>query len=298
MNAIAAPVRTENLLDVLREKYNFTVDKFQLSSPFGETPMYGLFRSDTHELVNTKSVSGRYVPHTTDEVAAIVEATQSVFENCKATFNFRNGHYVTIEPTREDRVAIYGTADNIFPRLNIFAGYDGQAFKTWMGWFRDLCLNMSRMKSVKSTQSSIHHSGGLRSRMNELIDKFYQLKDSWSDLTGTILQMESVQVQLGDFLRSVYGEPAESGRGATMHQNRTEKIFKRILDERLRSGRPQLDGNYHVSAWEAYNAVQGYVQHDASRRGNATAFDRLLLADNDASVDRAESLAFQAILAA
>lgn len=294
MNAVA--IRTENLLDVLREKYNFTVDKFQLSSPFGETPMYGLFRSDTHELVNTKSVSGRYVPHTTDEVAAIVEATQSVFENCNAKFEFRNGHYVTIEPTREDRIAIYGTADNIFPRLNVFAGYDGQAFKTWMGYFRDLCLNMSRMKSIKSTQSSIHHSGGLRDRMAQLIQKFYELKESWNDLANKVLQMESVQVKLADFLRGVYGEPAESGRGLTMHQNRTEKIFKRILDERLRSGRPQLDGDYRVSAWEAYNSVQGYVQHDASRRGNATAFDRLLLADADASVDRAESLAIQATL--
>jgi hypothetical protein len=296
MNAIALPARTENLLDTLREKYNFTVDKLQLSSPFGVTPMYGLFRSDTHELVNTKSVSGRYVPHTTDEVAAIVEATQSVFENCNAKFDFRNGHYVTIEPTKADRIAIYGTADNIFPRLNIYAGYDGQAFKTWMGWFRDLCLNMSRMKSIKSTQSSIHHSGGLRQRMTELVDKFHQLKDSWGDLSNTILQMESVQVKLADFLNGVYGVPAESGRGLTMHQNRTEKIFKRILDERLRSGRPELDGDYRVSAWEAYNSVQGYVQHDASRRGNATAFDRLLLADSDASVDRAESLAMQAIL--
>jgi hypothetical protein len=45
-----------------------------------------------------------------------------------------------------------------------------------------------------------------------------------------------------------------------------------------------------VSAWEAYNAVQGYTQHDASRKGNATNFDRILLASRDKNVRMAEEL--------
>jgi hypothetical protein len=48
---------------------------------------------------------------------------------------------------------------------------------------------------------------------------------------------------------------------------------------------------WEVSAWEAYNAIQGYVQHDASRRGNPSDIDRVILAAADPAVLRAEHLA-------
>jgi len=46
-----------------------------------------------------------------------------------------------------------------------------------------------------------------------------------------------------------------------------------------------------VSAWEAYNAVQGYVQHDASRKGSPSDFSRIIGASRDMSVKKAETLA-------
>jgi hypothetical protein len=45
-----------------------------------------------------------------------------------------------------------------------------------------------------------------------------------------------------------------------------------------------------VSAWEAYNAIQGYVQHDATRKGNPSDFARIISAANDQAVKKAESL--------
>jgi hypothetical protein len=50
-----------------------------------------------------------------------------------------------------------------------------------------------------------------------------------------------------------------------------------------------------VSAWEAYNAVQGHAQHDASRKGgHKTNFQRALLASRDPHVKAAERLAIAA----
>ena len=46
-----------------------------------------------------------------------------------------------------------------------------------------------------------------------------------------------------------------------------------------------------VSSWEAYNAIQGYAQHDASRKRNPSDFDRILLSMNDKYVKSAEVLA-------
>ena len=49
-----------------------------------------------------------------------------------------------------------------------------------------------------------------------------------------------------------------------------------------------------VSAWEAYNAIQGYVQHDAqAKNGFKGEFDRILRAANDASVRKAEKLVLE-----
>ena len=92
---------------------------------------------------------------------------------------------------------------------------------------------------------------------------------------------------------SVYGTPEAdaSNRAVTMHRNRTEAIFRRLVSERQASGRPSLDNTFQVSAWEAYNAIQGYSQHDQSRRGNANQWDRILLASRDQHVRKAEQLA-------
>ena len=49
-----------------------------------------------------------------------------------------------------------------------------------------------------------------------------------------------------------------------------------------------------VTAWEAYNAVQGHAQHDSTRRGEVESFGRILLASRDKFVKRAEELAIAA----
>lgn len=292
---------TQTTLDIIREKFDFTVDKFPLSGPDGmKTPKYGLFRSDNAEFVGD-TVSGRYVPHTTDDVLAIVEATQEVFDDCHAQCHFRDGHYVNLAPSKDQRRIIFDNgkqADSIFPRLTIQAGFDGRAFSVWLGYFRDLCRNLSMMRSVQSTFVKIRHTSNLRANMDELIAQFHGLQSGWDDLGDVIENMQSAPVRLGAFMDSVYGTPpASDGRALTIHKNRTEKIFKRVLDERARSGRGELDDMYTVSAWEAFNAIQGYTQHDSSRKNKASGFDRIILANNDAAVIKAEKLAVAAIAA-
>jgi hypothetical protein len=109
-----------------------------------------------------------------------------------------------------------------------------------------------------------------------------------------IEHLETREVDLSEFLVAVYGLPDETKqRSVTIHQNRIESIFKRVRNERFYSDRPRMT-NMVVSAWEAYNAVQGYAQHDSTRRGNSTSFDRILSASRDGFVKRAEELALTA----
>jgi len=289
---------SNSVSDQIRSTFNFTVDKFPLSGPDGmSTPLYGLFRSDTSSLVGSKSVTARYHPHTTDDVCALADAAENAFDgDIDIRCHFRNGHYVDVKPNIAERKAVYGTADNIWPRVLIRAGYDGESFRASMGYFRDACSNMAMMSMVSGTSVCIRHTSGLRSKMDELITTFNTLKNSWSNLSDVVDQMQSREVVLTDFLNQLYPQPTQAeGRAVTVHRNRTESIVRRVMRERLTTGRPSLGQDFTISAWEAYNAVQGYVQHDAqARKGFTGEFDRIIRAANDQTVRKAERLALAA----
>ncbi len=294
-------IQTSDVSASVRSAFDFSVDKFPLYGPENlPTDQYGLFRSDTGYIKGVKSISSRYVPHSTDDVCALVEAAAGAFDGeieCKT--HWREGHYVSVAPTRAERVSIYGTADNIFPRIVIRAGYDGQAFTGTMGYFRDACQNLAMMRRVAGTCVKIRHTSGLRAAMDELIETFGQLQEGWEHLVDIARELESREVRMVEFLDQIYGRPTDEQltlaatgqrvRAVTTHQNRTEAIWNRLNRERVRTGRPQLTDT--VSAWEAYNAIQGYTQHDASRReGFKGEFDRILRASNDSAVRDAEKL--------
>ena len=288
-------ISSQDIAAKVKADFDFNVDKFPLSGPDGlTTPWYALFRSDTNQVVGNGSVTKCYVPHQTDDVLALVDAAGEAFEgNINCTTHFRDGHYVSIQPTDHERLKVYDEQDNVWPRILINAGYDGRAFQATMGYYRDLCRNLAELKRVEGTTVSIRHTSGLRGHMDSLIATFNTLKESWAGLSDIIRQLQNEEVQMIDFLNEIYPQPETdaSKRGVTVHKDRTEAIFKRLQSERFRSNRPAMGSDYAVSAWEAFNAVQGYVQHDAqSKKGFKSDFDRILRASRDANVRKAESL--------
>lgn len=283
----------------VRQRYNFTVDKFPLAGPDGmRTPWYGLFRSDTGEAVGGGSVTDRYTPHTAEDVTALVESASVAFGGtANLRCAFADGHFVIAEPTQEHRLKVYDDGrsggDTVWPRLFISAPYGGSgSFQASVGYYRDVCRNLARIRMVDGVSVRIRHTHSLRRKMDELIESFSQLRNGWGNLTDAIHRMEQRRVSMVEFLRAVYPEPdRDEGRAATIHRNRTEAIFRRLTSERMRTGRGDMDSSWTVSAWEAFNAIQGYVQHDASRRGSPSDIDRIILAASDSAVLRAEELA-------
>lgn len=285
-------VSASELSGKVQAAFNFSVEKFPLSGPDGmKTPWYGLFRSDSGDVVGTGSVTGRYVPHQTEDIVALVDAASQVFDGqINVRCHFRHGHYVSIEPTADHRRNIFGTADAIFPRVVVSAGYDGKSFRASMGLYRDVCRNLHIPRMVKGTGVNIRHTSGLRTKMDYLVATFYAVRDSWESLTDWASQLESIVVSMPEFLRSVYGEPNESKRGGTVHKKRVEAIMLRLNRELAQTGRPAMGSDSRVSAWMALNAVQGYVQHDAqAKKGFKSEFDRILRAASDNAVLKAES---------
>ena len=288
-------VLSSDVAETVKKEFDFQVNKFPLSGPDGmKTPCYGLFRSDNASFVGScnNAKSRNYIPHQTDDVIALVEASSTLFDGeVEATCFFNQGHYVSVQPTRDKRLSVYGQKDNVFPRIIINAGYDGQAFKASMGYYRDLCQNLSIMRMVKGTTVSIRHMSNLRSEMNELIDTFGVLGESWETLGDRIQALESTRVGMADVLDLIYGAiPAEIGRGRTVAENRIEKIVGRIFNERLKSGREIGEDANQASAWELFNGIQGYAQHDKSRHGKRTDFERAIMAFSDQHVQKAEKM--------
>lgn len=281
--------------ETVRNKFNFTVDKFPLSGPDGlRTPWYALFRSDTQLPVGNGSVTARYVPHTTDDVVALCDAIDVAFGGvANVDCYFRNGHYVVVTPTDQERLNVFGT-DSVWPRVVISAPYDDKSFRANVALFRDMCKNLHITRQAGSeTGVSIRHTNGLREHMDELIQQFGTLKAGWNSIGQVIRRMAENQVQMVDFLDSIYGKPSEdSKRSVTEHKNRTEAIFKRLQRESQLTGQP-IGKDYTVNAWLAFNAVQGYIQHDTTRKGRnkADASASLLLSLNDPKVYQAEALA-------
>ena len=291
-------VVSDSVVDTVKSKFDFTVDKFPLSGPDGlKTPLYGLFRSDTMDYVG-KPCSKHYVAHQSDDVLALVESAGEAFEGVgDVQCHFRDGHYVSIAPSRDQRRAIYGTSDNIFPRFIVNAGYDGRAFSAIMGFYRDACSNLAMMRQIEGTSVSIRHGSGLREKMDDLIQTFSVLRESWATLGDVIAELQTREVRMAEFLDEVYGQPNEdSKRAITVHKNRTKSIWTRLNRERFMTQRPTMQDD-RVSAWEAYNAVQGYVQHDATRKGSPSDFARIIQASNDSAVKKAESLALATLSA-
>jgi hypothetical protein len=301
MSTVARPSAS----DTVRTAFDFTVDKFPMRGPDNlTTPCYGLWRSDTQEFVgDANDAKGKgYVPHQTDDVVALVEACENVFDECEATAHFRKGHYVSLAPTHDYRRSIFGTADNVFPRLIIRGGFDRRAFSATLGYYRDACMNLSMLRTVSATHQKIRHDRNLRPNMDELILQFQSLQGEWQTLTNLIEGMQSVDVAADAFVSAVYGEPQEgSERSQVIHENRTRAIFKRLARERVRTGRDARglteESDFTVSAWEAYNAIQGYIQWEGSRSTKATDFDRIILASQDTRVLKAEKLALAAVAA-
>jgi len=302
-------VSVSDVSSAVRSAFDFTVDKFPLFGPDNmSTDQYGLFRSDTGYLTGVKSISKQYVPHSTDDVCALVEAASTAFGgHLDLKCHWRNGHYVSISPTLEKRRSVYGSADAIWPRIMLRGGFDGKGFKATMGYWRDLCLNMSMLETVESTSVSIRHSSNLRSKMDELIHSFEGLKNGWDNLTEVAANMQSRTVNRLDYVREVFADrmPSEEQltllainpnakiRGLAVWNKMLSSMQNRLDDESRRSNREV--GRKEISAWEAFNMVQGYVQHDAqAKNGFKDQFSRILRAANDRHVKRAAQLAMSA----
>jgi len=292
--SVASIGDSQSIKNTIRNAFPFSVDKFRLFGPdYVRTNHFGLFRSDNLECVGN-ACRETYHPHTVDDVVLLAQSAASVFNgDCEIQCSWRDGHIVSLAPSKEYRRTIFGT-DTIWPRLLISARYNS-AFVGSLGWYRDACRNMAMLRSAGfSVSQRIRHSESLADQLADLRDQFSNVAAAWDGTIESLRAMDAKQVSLKEFLAEVYPLPNDApARTRNGHERRIEAIFSRIYNERMKTGRGEITASngWQVSAWEAFNGVQGYVQHQKNRRGNPSSFDRALLAIDDQAVLKAETLA-------
>ncbi len=286
------------LLDVAtaRQKietaYPYSVDKLPLKGPDNlRTPHYGLFRSDTGECLSYAPKSG-YTPHTREDIIVLTEAALEGFGDVvDIDCGFREGHRLVIVPSKDHRRSIFGTTDNLFPRCIISGGYNGQSFRATLGAYYDRCLNLVMLSSTGEFSQSIRHNGKLRGRMSDLVDKFRILAGQWERVAEVAAQLNANDASVADYIAAVYPLPSDAtDTQAKKCRNRAKAIVGRILRER-QATLGTLGNIQRATMWELYMGVQGYVQHDMTRRNSPSAFVRAELAASEPSTKRALELA-------
>jgi hypothetical protein len=294
--------QSENLSDVLdqvRNEFDFEIVKRPLVGSLNAgrtvpTDWFACFRDDTFEPVGPGSVKDGYVPHTTEDVVTLVEAAIDGFNKgvteVKTEFT-KNGHFVLVSPSSEYQRTVSGK-DIVFPRLLIQAGLGGSSsFRCTLGLFRSLCSNLELFQTFKSFSVSIRHTRHLPGRIDDLRANFAGLQEGWVNLEGVIDRASKREVEIAEILDRIYPQPADnaSQRSATIHRDRTRAIVIRLTRERTSGGYGLTEAG-KATAWELFNAVQGYQLHDATRHGKRSDLQRAILANNTPPVRKAEEL--------
>ena len=265
----------------LENKFPFSINKEQLYHDQGihrtepvwkALPYYGLFRSDTDEPVSNITVKEGYIPHQTRHIVDIACKISNQFgshgyETDRVKAYFKNGHYVTIEPNTDYRKRVYHTkTDYYWPRILIQAGLGGQSVRINIGYWRDACSNMAMPKEVQTISINYRHCSPIEERLENL-DIANVLYSTWNQLKDMIEGMAINKVNLTYTLTNIFGDPTPRGHKRALLRNET--IIKRLIKERTETTNPDRHSHTNftkATAWEMYNAIQGYYQHDAPMR--------------------------------
>lgn len=233
----------------------------------------GLFLVDADGIpvspVGESSVSSKYRPHTRNHLVSIFEACRIAFgSELNVDCFWRDGHILVIQPTREAAVSVYG-ADKIVPKLKIFGGYAGKGFKASFGFYRYICSNMALLQLVHQVSATIRHTLTLETKIDDLVSQFETVKASWAETQEQIKKMQERKLVVHEVLGKLF--PVDSdGREKTQRVNKVKKIVDRCLDEHQKLGLQieQRDGDFVANGWMLWNAVQGFLQHNATRQEN------------------------------
>ena len=281
------------------EKFPKHITKRQLFGPSGEeTGVYGLF-DEHNRFVGRGSVTDRYVQHQLHHIRPIIGSVLGLpgFRNPIVEARWKEGHYIRIRPDDDYRREIF-KGDSIWPQLDLWFGLGGLPARGRLPMKRDACDNLMMPRNSSEINFSIKHTKSLETRVARIQDQFHTIVANWDSVVDHCREMHAKRINLKDLLAEMFPEPnGDSKRATTNHNDKINAIWSRITREsyKLNLETPTL-ASPMTTGWMAYNAIQGYRQHTASRKGEKgmsrerKEFERSVSVLDDSTVQRAEEL--------
>ena len=281
------------------EKFPKQIIKRQLFGPYGEeTGVYGLF-DENRNFIGRSSVTERYVPHQLEHIRPIVNSVLGLpgFENPKVRAEWKNGHYIRIRPSDDYRREII-KGDSIWPQLDLWFGLGGLPARGRLPLQRDACSNLMMVRNSSEINFSIKHTKSLEARIATIQDQFWNIVAKWDEVVDHCRNMHAKRINLKHLLAEIYPAPKnDSKQAATKHNDKLNAIWSRVMRESHKLNLETLSlANPITTGWMAFNAIQGYRQHDAIRTSEKgmtreqKEFNRSVSVLEDSTVQRAEEL--------
>ena len=295
---------------VVKKRF-LTMDDPQLGLSFSESDRYGLYRSDTNAHIPGTAVSNSYSCHQTADIVRPAVAIAELFEDdgLEVRCHWRAGHVGALAPTKEAWKVSITEKDVIQPRAILSAGYNGLPYTLQVGLLRPLCTNLAVFQSIDTACFKFKHTLKLHERLDGFNQELEQLREGWRATILRCQQYENTRVWLRPVLEETIGRKfdidAMSNQEIDRYMKTWNGIVNRIRREAEISQRDQQEvicphrelvtkRDTQVTAWQAYQGIQGWYQHDAGRqnrenlKGNEWRFRRALQNLSDKRVSRAE----------
>lgn len=269
---------------------------------------FGCFRNDTWGKVGGTVTKNWQAPTRSQLVQLAMAATQA-FDGSEVEVQatiFQNGYSCTVKPTAEYRQEVI-KGDDLWPMLTARMNFGGTGTDNIsLGMCRDMCRNMAMIQSVESYNRRLRHSRDHGVFMQQAIEDCSELAGGFDSMVEKLREIAARKIDFNQLIGGIFEQrianAQKSGRvdeaGNPKLPNQTiralEAIQTRYNNEAKILGLDTIGAtNTEMNAWVAYNAVQGYYQHDANRRAAGNDYEQALVAAGKQEVQIAENMVLE-----
>lgn len=266
---------TDHLPDVFRVKCTGVVSQGDiagvenLSSLDGDIinfPFYGLVTSDGRQVPLDRSISAKYGFHRRAHFRKGIEAgVAALGGECKVNAYWNDGYFATLERLDDEAYRVSGNPrDVVRTKFWLHMPY---ASSCRIGLSMDIavCRNMMIWQTLRSTVRTVRHCLSFDTLFDNVVRDFELVGQSRGPMLDRIDVLSRKVVDINSF--GVHAMATGPDMSKQL-ENRFRALSTRILREYNQLGYSTPDMT-QLSGWRVYNALQGYFQHDATRKNDA-----------------------------
>lgn len=172
--------------------------------------------------------------------------------------------------------------DVCFPNFKFSMPYDS-ASRGDGGLNRIVCSNLLTTRKVAGFHFAVRHTKNMGEKLSQIEAGIATIVKNWDAFIDYCNSLAKSSINLVEFYNAIYGSKPEPGRGLTVWQNRLDAIRSRLNREAEKLEISPTNG------WMVYNALQGYLQNDTTRKADDI-ITLANLANNSPELLEAESL--------